>query len=502
MTGGLMQLVAYGAQDVYLTGNPQITFFKIVYRRFSNFAIETIDNVFTSEIDFGKELKSTLTKSGDLVSKISLKLTLTASSGDHSLVKSVVMSDGGQINKIINSENIVYENTNSGFTLLSVNNGYGYYNGKSNQVRLILGEGSLPGMIQVGDILEFTNGIDVDSSLFEISDILSPTVFHVTSEDISVFSTIDSTTFSMKFYKNNEVGYIRDVGYAVIDHTKLLIGGTTIDKQYGIWMTIWDELTIDENSRQGLNKLIGNSGSSRINSEGTLELLIPLNFFCCKNYGLAIPMIALYYHDITIDVVIEDSESKLKSDNSDFNIAISDATLLVDYIFLNTEERKRFAQASHEYLIEQVQQMDSLPLTPDIVNKLTLYFDHPCKELIWATKTSTNQHCDFTDLVDNSILYLNGQQRFEEQNGIYFNSLHPFQFHTRTPKNGIYVYSFAINPEHHQPSGTCNFSRIDSIELDITAKESIAASNTVHIFTTNYNVLRILSGMGGIAFTN
>ena len=205
MTGGLMQLVAYGAQDVYLTGNPQITFFKIVYRRYSNFSIETIENTFTSDVTFGKDLTSTLTKSGDLVSKISLGLTLTASSGTKSLVKSVTMSDGSQINKIINygsdteSGNLVYENTDPGFTYSTVNNGLGNYNGKSNQIKIILDDGSLPGLIEVGDILEFTNGIDEDATWFEISDILKPTVFHVTSENVSVFSTIDSNYFSMKF---------------------------------------------------------------------------------------------------------------------------------------------------------------------------------------------------------------------------------------------------------------------------------------------------------------
>jgi hypothetical protein len=501
MTGGLMQLVAYGAQDVYLTGNPQITFFKIVYRRYSNFSIETIENVFTSNVKFDGELTSTLTKSGDLVSKISLGFTLTASSGIDSLVTSVTMSDGNPINKIINTSNMIYENDDTSYTYQSINNGLGF-NGKSNQIKITLGSGSLSPLLKAGDILEFTNGVDASSSWFEISDILNSSEFHVTSESTSIFGSYDSVDFSMKFYKNNEVGYIRDVGYAVIDYVKLLIGGTTIDKQYGLWMTIWDELTMDNNLREGINRLIGNSGTSRVNSDGTLELMIPLKFFCCKNYGLAIPMIALYYHDITIEVNIQDDKTKLRSDNSDFDMDISDAILLVDYIFLNTEERKRFAQASHEYLIEQVQQMNSIALVPDIVNKYTLYFDHPCKELIWITKTSTNQHCDFTDLVDSSILYLNGQERFEEQKGKYFNSLHPFQFHTKTPTKGIYVYSFAINPEHHQPSGTCNFSRIDSIELDITSKSSIAPTNTVRVFTTNYNVLRILSGMGGVAFTN
>jgi hypothetical protein len=98
-------------------------------------------------------------------------------------------------------------------------------------------------------------------------------------------------------------------------------------------------------------------------------------------------------------------------------------------------------------------------------------------------------------------LVLNGQDRFKEQKGKYFNQVQPFQHHTGSPYAGVYAYSFALKPEEHQPTGTCNFSRIDNAQVAVTMNTAQGAT-TMHMFATNYNVLRIQSGMGGLAFSN
>ena len=141
-------------------------------------------------------------------------------------------------------------------------------------------------------------------------------------------------------------------------------------------------------------------------------------------------------------------------------------------------------------------------IVADVDNTYTLFLNHPCKELIWITKTPYNQQTDFADLVSSASLDLNGEPRFSEQDGNYFNSVQPYQHHSASPKKGIYLYSFSISPEKHQPSGTCNFSRIDSSELKITGTSALSNSNYVYIYAKNYNILRIMSGMGGVAFSN
>ena len=227
------------------------------------------------------------------------------------------------------------------------------------------------------------------------------------------------------------------------------------------------------------------------------------------------------------------------------------ASLWVDYIYLDTDERRRFAQLSHEYLIEQLQYPgeETVSVTS---NKIKLAFNHPVKELVWVVQRQTNidakQSFNYTSSYDGTILsqdnylgnnilhsvknslettsnlalqfisnmedtglnncslaklQLNGQDRFAERDGDYFNIVQPYYHHTRTPAPGINIYSFGLKPEEHQPSGTCNFSRIDNAKMifnnPVTAN---AGSVNIHLFAINYNVLRIMSGMGGLAYSN
>jgi hypothetical protein len=121
------------------------------------------------------------------------------------------------------------------------------------------------------------------------------------------------------------------------------------------------------------------------------------------------------------------------------------------------------------------------------------------------SETSLDMHCWGQNPVVTAKLQLNGQDRFSEREGSYFSWVQPYQAHTRNPDEGINVYSFALRPEEHQPSGTCNFSRIDNATLQLVlSNATVEGTKTakVRVYATNYNVLRIMSGMGGLAYSN
>jgi len=205
-------------------------------------------------------------------------------------------------------------------------------------------------------------------------------------------------------------------------------------------------------------------------------------------------------------------------------ISLTSASLWVDYIFLDTDERRRFAQLSHEYLIEQLQFTGADTVTGNSTNSMKtirMNFNHPCKELVWVVKPDTatdnvvaapywnnftdrntdNQYILGRNPITQAKIQLNGNDRFAERKGSYFSLVQPYQHHEFTPSlfnNGINVYSFAIKPEDHQPSGTLNMSRIDTAVLSVSS----SVNGTIYIYTVNYNVLRILSGMGGLAYSN
>ena len=373
MAGGLMQLVAYGAQDVYLTGNPQITFFKSVYRRHTNFAIEAIDLQFNGTPALGSKAVVPITRHGDLVTKMYLKTT---------------------VNK----------------------------------------------------------------------------------------------AFSTHYY----------FGYEIIDSVELQIGGTKIDKQYGRWMYMWTRLTNSDPKTRMVQNMI------TPNQYDNFEIFVPLHFFCCRHNGLALPLIALQYHDVRLEFNF--TQDLLTG--TDYSI--SNTSLLVDYIYLDSEERKRFAQASHEYLIEQVQFTGVETPKNSGVNNFHLNFNHPVKELFFAQPDAVNNNgtllwTDYEETaprtgggIESAILQLNGHERFSQQSAQYFNMVQPYQHHTNY-QGSVCVYSFALNPEEHQPSGTCNFSRIDNATLILDVQ---SASSPVYIYAMNYNVLRVMSGMGGLAYSN
>jgi len=419
MGGGLLQLVAYGAQDVYLTGNPQITFFKAVYRRHTNFAIEAIEQTFNGNPGFGTRVTCQISRNGDLINRVYLQLRLT----------------GGK--------------------------------------------------------------------------------------------------------------YCKFFGLRVMNYVEIEIGGQRIDKHYSHWLYIWNELTLPVGKQEGYYDMVGAYGGT-VDNTIKKTLYVPLEFWFCRNVGLALPLIALQYHEVKININFESETVLTSADTSLTGSPTFSASLWVDYIFLDTDERRRFAQLSHEYLIEQLQ-FTGQEAVGNASIKPKLNFNHPCKELIWFltnANNNTDNWMNYTTVINNIVpadttrtafreklmqsgayqpdnypsnpigtakLVLNGNDRFATREGRYFNLIQPYQHHENIPANaGINVYSFALKPEEHQPSGTLNMSRIDTAVINIDNIFNNGTALTVYditkanlyVYATNYNVLRILSGMGGLAYSN
>jgi len=589
MANGLIQLVAYGAQDIYLTGNPNITFFKSVYRRYTNFATESIEQFFTNNLNFGKRSQCEITRNGDLITKMYLK--------------------------------IVYP-----------------------EIRY---------MGQLGD-------------------------------------------------KNHVVfAWVRRLGHAIIDEMELEIGGTEIDKHYGTWLSIWYELTNAVGKRPGYDRMIADvplmTEPSTLDAECDNNFLkpayigyTPFYFYFCEQNGLALPLIALQYHQVRIYVKLHEAEkcyiaSKAFKQGNREQPCLQEVSLWVDYVYLDTVERRRMAQVSHEYLIKQLQYCGAESITNANTAKYKLNFNHPCKALYWVTKignyrggifqayapydwnkareeaarklllaqfdlenygyfqevptsiddsgyvadhdipyvginpldepydamftfndSSTRRTFEegmtigyldptapllkrgkwsdlrckvagivrlYTDYENGCLIYpeveritrndlniadlsipidrfdcdnrcdyivqfdvcvwqphnfglfidgtvnpitevliqLNGQDRLSKREAFYFDTIQPFQCFNDTPVSPINVYSFALEPVKFQPSGTCNFSRIDTATLGLNFGEFSSSKwcdifsgsdNQVDIYVDNINVLRVMSGMAGIAYQN
>eukprot|EP00960_Hanusia_phi_P053855 762478-Hanusia_phi.AAC.6 len=390
MGGGLLQLVAYGAQDVYLTGSPQITFFKVVYRRHTNFAMEAIQQTFNGSTDLGRRVTCQVSRNGDLIHKMYLKFSFTTHASEKTLMQP-------------------------------------YY--------------------------------------------------------------------ALRMIKNVE----------------LEIGGQRIDKQYAEWMYVWNELSLPAGKKEGYKQMVGaapgnyNNSAQLLKTGTTYTHYVPLEFWFCRNVGLALPLIALQYHEVKINLELAQT-SEIMVASSDTNnyfdftanppalsadtIANDVATgwtvaaalpnfaveLWVDYIYLDTDERRRFAQMSHEYLIDQLQFTGTDTITAGVKN-YRMNFNHPTKELIWFVHNAGywTKYSDSNGLnpVTSAKMQLNGNDRFSERSGDYFSLVQPYQHHTNVPNpmtnNGINVYSFGLKPEEHQPSGTLNMSRIDTASLMITS---------------------------------
>jgi len=434
MGGGLMQLVAYGAQDIYLTGQPQITFFKSVYRRHTNFAVESIQQTINGSVAAGARVSVTISRNGDLLKN------LWCQYNPSKLIPTPVSGGGGM-------------------------------------------------------------ATDLSHALFQI--------------------------------------------------LELEIGGQLIDRQYGLWLTVWRDLTEvnptgaqGELSDTGAEPLLNDDNlkpSTKYNymaythqagtgtdetSGAPTEAYVPMRFWFCRNPGLAVPLIALQYHEVKFNIQFAlQSQWYAGTIGSTGGVGNANFAVYADYVYLDTTERRQFAQNAHEYLIDQLQQQQESSSGTNASATYRLNFNHPVKELIWVgTPNAPSELSSSADFLlggatpqgistlpgfssEQQIkIILNGTDRFTARNLKYFTRNQIWDTHTGFGATGVQdsiaVYSFALRPEEHQPSGTCNFSRIDTAQLWFNSTKSTEYVNPLTIFAVNYNVLRIMSGMGGLAYSN
>lgn len=403
MGGGLLQLVAVGVQDIYLIGNPQITFFKSAYKKYTNFSMESIVQTFDGNADFGQTCRVTIDRKGDLVKDIIFDILLP-----------VLPS--------------------------------GYF---------------------------WTNGI----------------------------------------------------GNVLIKQVDLEIGGQLIDRHYTDWLNIWSQLTTSESKIGAYNQMVGNFStisSLENNALQQLQLHIPMFFWFNRDYGMALPLIALQYHDVSLKIYFRSLNECIR--NNTINTPLSNYSFInckcwVDYIFLDMDERKKFANSPHEYLIDQLQFSEDFSVSNFAGNiSRQLFFNHPVKEIYWINILNTylqqniqtgNQQLNYSvttnsETFKSGLIYLNGVERFQSRPSSYFRLVQNYQYHTRYTPNYIYTYSFSLYPEKQNPSGTCNLSKFTSIilSLDYTGSNNTSSTSVQRVYGINYNIFRITSGMGGLSFCN
>ena len=414
--GGQLQLIAQGKQDIFLTGNPQTSFFKFVYRRHTNFSIESMPMYFDGTPNFGQRIVCTIPRRGDLLGQVFLDITLPQ--------------------------------------------------------------------------------IFVDNSATVLS-------------------------------------YVNSIGHALIQDISIEIGEQEIDKQTGEYMEIWTQLTTTATQREALNVMLGRIDTNFIqpNNHGPMRVIIPLQFWFCKTSGNYLPLIALQYHPVRIVVKLRNLQELFYVDSSE-NVMNDICTLKAtqngvmptiqawgDFVYLDVEERRKFVEVAHEYLIEQVQYTSLLPAAAN-TSRFTarLEFNHPMKEIFWVVQRNlmrqTHEHFNWSsfsmfdtsgsprDNMTSAVLQFDGQDRFDERDATYFRIIQPYQHHTTTPVNSfIYNYSFALKPEDIQPSGSANASRMDSIVLNLEMNQTVNRGDCmVRVYTRNLNIFRVIEGFGGLMF--
>jgi len=517
MTGGLMQLVAYGEQDIFLTQNPQITFFKVVYRRHTNFSVEQIPQIFRHTPNFGKKVSCVLSKSGDLISNICLAITLpkipqifnTDGSIDnltkfawirkigYGIIKEIEIEIGGQsIDKHYGEWLNIWAELNNNPSDLNkaignVSDLYSYSSEKQEYQLFIplqfwfCRKSSLALPIMC---LQY-NDVKINLELADVSTCytVSPTNYIVIKNDLVnfkpyeyIYQTVGTITSTGIFSHFDPV--TKRLYYIKISSTPLV---AINDENFYNYSTIQQQSLIDEYAIHGYT----------------------------SNYAA----------DAYINTLTTAVSSISYTYNTFKNIRITNCFLLIDYIFLDDEERIKFYKVEHEYLIDQLIYVGATTL--DGVNRnVKIGLINPCKFIVWTSQfnylinQNINDLFNYTDshiynssnkqigdsIIKSATILLNGRDRMSRQDEIYYNCIQPLQCFDYAPDIGINVYSFGLFPSQPQPSGACNMSKIDNMQISLTLSSRVSLSNTVTFkcYGLTTNIFRIVSGIGGIVFTN
>ena len=488
MVAGLIQLASKNSEDLYLTADPEVTFFKMVYKRYTNFSQELIPLVFNREPGFGQQSVCKITSNGDLINKM-------------------------------------------------------YYST------------FLPSIPKSFD--------------------------NITGEEEKII----------------KYAWVKKIGYALIKSIELEIGGVTIDRQFGEYLNLWYELS--ETVLKGtLDKLIGNISTlyDFSNGKDDYELIIPLKFWFCSNIANSLPIVAISFNDIKINLAIEKLDFLLRQSsthyieidenvcqfkendiiyqskdttiynifshydydtkrlyyikyNDDFtessdgvykiyndtgydvtptgsstinvqetlSIELFESKLLVNYIFLDNMERYKFIVSNHEYLIDVVVHQGESRINNKYFN-INAGFTQMSKQLFFVAqyvnmsqrfiKDSFNYKSDLSSdsdgLIKNIKILLNSVPRSTITEFQYYSYIHPLYYCSNSPSEGINIFSFSLDPENNLPKGSCNFSEIDNIQFSVEVNGKVNVSKQVlfKVYSHEYNVLRISEGLCELAFSH
>jgi hypothetical protein len=530
MAGAIIQLVAYGVQDLYLTGDPQITFFKIIYRRHTNFSVESVLQNFSAPANFGETVTCTISRVGDLVGEIMLYMSIPAIPKfinpltytedpikkfawvrflGYALIQEITIEIGGKL----------------------IDRQYGEWLYIWEQVsgRQDLGIDKMVG--NVPSMYEFSNGKDGYELYVPLkfwfckNSGLALPLIALASSDVKITIMFRRLEECFRIGPTSSIE-VEDnvVPFVYGDYIEQTVNGEKIAGYFMgfdyllkkiYYIKIVDPNAIKKRFESSPISGAANSIPYRIYKTPTNDLNLPRSYCTPKAKSIEmIEQVQLPYKPIFVN-----------------------SFLYVNYIYLDTDERFKFARSNHEYLIEQIQYNQEIGVnSPNIKQNLTL--DHPCKAHYWIAQldmlvgpgtindlfnyttsylrrslpvgcqedaeivSGGNGELVGTDLVENATLLLNGRDRFGVRDSEYFNLTQPYQHHYRGPEVGINMYSFCLYPEDHQPSATCNMSKIDYITMQMQLNNIINSKTTCRIrsYTINYNVLRIFFNLGGLAF--
>lgn len=527
MAGGLIQLVATGLFDLFLTGEPQITYFKIVYRRHTNFSTEMIPIPFTNDVNFGRTITCKLSRNGDLVRKIYVVIDLPKIEQ--------FKDENGNIDNLAKFAWV----RRIGYALI-------------RRVEIVIGEELIDR--QYGDWLNIWQELtlqDRKSRDIIIGDVPELTDFTNGKDSYRLY-------VPLQFWFNKHAGLALPVVALEYQHVKINVEIERFEKTYvrtpTHYINIDDDFVNFEPGEVISQTVEGVTSKARFISFDIVDRRLYLWRHSTEKFKSLTEtdpnklrteedQDALLFAK-NPDGTLVNARFLIKGENSKFeamprinasevvytnttvnfeNITLKNAFILAEYIFLDREERVRFSRGRHEYLIEQIY-FNGRRIVDGLTKDYRIGFTQPVKELVWVTKLSETEElrvnqtfnytdsitqkiddrCDNCNIITHAALLFNGQDRVTLRDSEYYSVLQPWVHHHHANSEGIMIYSFALHPENHQPSGAANTSKIDNIQLKLVANNDINQERTaiLRIYGIGENLLRISNGISGLVFTN
>lgn len=484
--GALTQMIATGALDGYLTTGAVFTWWKNKYSKHTQFSMDSVRQQFNTQVAFGSDSMLTLNRHGDLVFYLYVVFELPG------IVGCDVSKEGGCSALGAGSMFPAAFDTSCAPCAAKDREAYGAdADGADDKAKKDQWLRDKYGHAPTLDCAD--DGYD------DCPDQLCPELGNVWAH------------------------YTNDVGHALLKHTKLVIGGSEVDKICGDMLFMWEELS--GRSGRRLTEMTGKRYTRTqlvLDSRQRRLLYVPIPFWFTQHSGSALSLASLQFHGVQLHCQFEEmnkvivvSSKDVIVKNVDTGVALQandlKASIETTYVFLENAERERFATNHFEVLIVQHQQFYHQANTQ--FNRIQLNFNHPTLEIIFAVRRecqrATNNWYNFSgidgrDPIVEVDLKLNNQSRFGQKPGIYFRTVQPFQHHSNIPDAFIYCYSFALHPEDTTaPSGSCNLSRIDNVDLNITLQSGLDKElPTIMVFARSFNICRFREGLAGLAFSN